>query len=394
MDAFFAAVEVLDDPSLRGRPLLVGSAGKRGVVAAASYEARVFGCRSAQPTAIALRRCPQAVVVFPRHDRYVEISRQVFAIFERFTPKVEGLSIDEAFLDMTGTERLFGPGRAVAEKIRATVRGELALTCSVGVASNKFVAKIASERNKPDGLTEVAPGSEAAFLAPLPVRALWGVGPRTEEVLGRYGVVTIGDIARLGATTLAHALGEHGEHLHRLSLGLDDREVDPDRERKQISHENTFEDDLIGRAQIEDWLLQQATRVADRLIAKQLRARKVHVKLREASFETWTRQCTLAQPTDQAAQIFASARALLDKFELGGKRFRLTGVSVSELVEVKGSVGEQLSLLPEPEQEVEREREDRREAVQGVLSEVRRRFGGKALFPGGLGSGKGGSTDE
>jgi DNA polymerase IV len=386
MDAFFAAVEVRDDPALRGLPVLVGYAGKRGVVAAASYEARRFGCHSAQPMAVALRKCPQAKVVAPRHDRYVEVSRAVFEIFARFTPLVEGLSIDEAFLDLGGTERLHGPPRAAAEQLRATVHRELGLTCSVGLASCKFIAKIASDQHKPNGLTEVAAGAERAFLEPLPVRKLWGVGPRTEQTLLGYGVRTVGDLARLGPATLARELGEHGLHLHRLSLGIDEREVAPHDqapERKQISHENTFHDDLCARAEIEDWLLQQATRVADRLAAKRLRGRVVHIKLRDTAFTTWTRQRTLEQPSAQAMVIFAAARQLVDKFEaaglLRGRRFRLTGLGVSEFVE--GDEPRQLELLESPGAA------DKGEAVQDVLSEVRRRFGGKALFPGGVGEG-------
>lgn len=388
MDAFFASVEARDDPELRGRPLLVGSPGKRGVVAAASYEARRFGCHSAQPMAVARRRCPAAIVVRPRHDRYVEVSREVFEIFHRFTPLVEGLSIDEAFLDLSGTERLHGPPRAVAEAIRAAVRDELGLSCSVGLATTKFMAKIASERDKPDGLTEVAPGDEQRFLAPLPVRELWGVGPRTEQILRRYGVATVGDIARLGAATLERELGEHGLHLHRLSLGIDERSVNPERARKQVSHENTFEDDLCTRAEIEDWLLRQATRVADRLAAKQLRGRKLHIKLRDTDFTTWTRQRTLDRPSAETAVLFAAARTLLDKLErdglLQGRRFRLTGLGVSQFA-APTPVAEQLDLLAPPTASADQaEVEARGEAVQDVLSEVRRRFGGKALFPAGV----------
>lgn len=383
MDAFFASVEVRDNPALRGKPVLVGYPGKRGVVAAASYEARRFGCHSAQPMAVALRKCPTAVVIAPRHERYVEVSRAAFEIFGRFTPLVEGLSIDEAFLDLTGTERLHGPPRVAAEVLRAAIHDELSLTCSVGLAANKFVAKIASERNKPDGLTEVPAGTEQAFLAPLPVRALWGVGPRTEQSLRAHGATTIGDIANLGATTLEHELGEHGLHLHRLSLGLDDRAVEPGHERKQISHENTFHDDLLTREQIEDWLLHQATRVADRLHAKQLRGRKVHIKLRDTGFNTWTRQATLERPSAETKLIFAAACTLLDKFErdglLRGRRFRLTGLGVSELSELEHAP-EQLSLLAPTTAQLQA---DKGEAVQDVLAEVRRKFGGRALFPAG-----------
>ncbi|PRP96443.1 DNA polymerase IV [Enhygromyxa salina] len=393
MDAFFASVEIRDDPTLRGRPVLVGFAGKRGVVAAASYEARRFGCHSAQPMAIALRKCPHAAVVAPRHERYVEVSREVFEIFSRFTPVVEGLSIDEAFLDLAGTERLHGPPRAIAVAIREAVRRELNLTCSVGLATSKFIAKIASERDKPDGLTEVPPGHERAFLAPLAIRQLWGVGPKTAQALQRLGVRTVGEIAQLGAATLEQELGEHGLHLHRLSLGLDDREVTPGRERKQISHENTFEIDLTTRAEIEEWLLRQATRVGDRLAAKQLRGRKVQIKLRDTAFTTWTRQCTLERPSAQTKAIFEAARGLLDKLDaeglLRGRRFRLTGLGVSELVDAhEAAPARQLELVgldgglggAEPVDDGAR----KAEAVQDVLSEVRRRFGGKALSPAGV----------
>lgn len=391
MDAFFASVEVRDNPSLRGKPVLVGYPGKRGVVAAASYEARRFGCHSAQAMAVAQRKCPSAIVIEPHHDRYVEVSHAAFEIFARFTPLVEGLSIDEAFLDLTGTQRLHGSPREIGEAIRALVHRELELTCSVGLASNKFVAKIASERNKPDGLTEVEPGGERAFLEPLPVRALWGVGPRTEQALARYGVRTIGDIAGLGAATLELELGDHGLHLHRLSLGLDEREVIPGRERKQISHENTFHDDLTTRAQIDDWLLQQATRVADQLHAKQLRGRKVHIKLRDTAFTTWTRQCTLERPSADTQVLVAAGKRLVDKLEqeglLRGRRFRLTGLGVSDLIEPTAPEPVQLDLLAPQMESAESAVpvEEKGEAVQQVLSEVRKRFGGRALFPAGHG---------
>ena len=383
MDAFFASVEVRDDPGLAGHPVLVGYPGKRGVVAAASYEARRFGCHSAQPMAVALRKCPQAKVVTPRHEAYVEVSRAIFSIFSRYTPVVEGLSIDEAFLDLTGTDRLHGPARDVAEGIRVAVRAEVGLTCSVGLASCKFVAKIASDHDKPDGLTIVPPGREREFLAPLPVRELWGVGPRTEEALRRFGVKRVGDIAALGLATLERELGEHhGGHLHRLSLGVDLREVTPGRVRKQISHENTFHDDLQSRVEIEDWFLRQATRVADRLVAKGVRGRKVHIKLRDTAFTTWTRQTTLEHPTAQAKVIFEAARGLLDNLEAGnklrGRRFRLTGVGVSELG--AGAELVQLELLPTEDGNSD----DKGEAIQDVLSEVRKRFGGRALFPAGV----------
>lgn len=386
MDAFFASIEQRDDPRLRGKPVLVGHAGKRGVVAAASYEARRFGCHSAQPMAVARRRCPQAIIVPGRHEVYLEVSAELFEILEGFTPVVEGLSIDEAFLDMSGTQRLHGPPRVAAERIRQAVAERLRLTCSVGIASAKFIAKIASDQDKPDGLTVVEPGRERAFLHRLPVRELWGVGPRTQQVLERYGVRTIGDIAELGLETLERDLGEHGRHLHQLSVGVDPRPVSPGRERKQVSHENTFGEDLRSRPEIEDWLLRQSTRVADRLVAKGLHGRKVHLKLRDTSFTTWTRQCSLDEPTQEARVIFAHARALLDRLEAEGKlralRIRLTGVGVSDFR--RDAPARQLELLP-VEGAAEPTTDDRGEAVQDVLSEVRRRFGGKALGLAGVG---------
>lgn len=388
MDAFFASVEIRDDPSLVGQPVLVGYPGKRGVVAAASYEARKYGCHSAQPMAVALRRCPDAKVIHPRHRHYVEVSSQVFAIFDRYTPLVEGLSIDEAFLDFTGTARLLGEPRDAVARLRADVRRETGLTCSAGIAAVKFVAKIASERDKPDGLTEVPPGTEREFLASLPVRDLWGVGPRTEQTLKRFGVETVGDIARLGAYTLERELGEHGRHLFALSMGEDPRRVVVGRQRKQVSHENTFHDDLTTRGQIEDWMLEQSTRVADRLVAKRLAGRKVSIKLRTSDFTTWTRQCTLPEPTQIASEIFAATRRLLDKLdgEIDGRGFRLTGVSVGELVEVAERPAEQLDLIPESTEAVTAKADRARgQAIQGIMSEVRQRFGGKALYPAGVG---------
>ena len=307
MDAFFASVEIRDRPELRGLPVLVGGGGRRGVVAAASYAARRFGCRSAQPMAHALRLCPHAVVVAPRHAAYSEVSRQVFAIFERFTPLVEGLSIDEAFLDLAGTERLWGPPRAAAEAIRAAVVGETGLTCSVGISRVKFIAKIASGMNKPDGLTEIPAGSEAEFLATLPIGALWGVGPRTQEKLERRGVHTVGDLRGLGEAELTRSFGAHGLHLHRLSHAIDERAVIPDRAAKSIGSEDTYAVDILGVPELRRRLLAQATRVADRLVAEGLRARCVHIKIRDGHFITESRQCTLPRPTDSFRELHEAA---------------------------------------------------------------------------------------
>ncbi|MBK7976720.1 MAG: DNA polymerase IV [Deltaproteobacteria bacterium] len=382
MDAFFASVEVREKPSLRGLPVLVAGAGKRGVVSAASYEARVFGCRSAQPTAVALRLCPRAVVISPRHGIYEEVSEQVFAIFERFTPLVEPLSIDEAFLDVTGSERLFGPPRAVAEAIRAAVSAETRLTCSVGISAVKFIAKIASGRNKPDGLTEVPPGGEHVFLDPLPIGELWGVGPKAKEALESRGIATIGDLRRRDARDLMRWFGESGLHFHQLAHAIDERAVEPVHERKSISHEDTYADDIAGRDVIERHLLDQATRVADRLTRKGLRGRKVHLKIRDGRFVTESRQTTLPRATAQAREIYRAACGLLDSVVLDGRGFRLTGVGVSDFVEPAEEEA-QLDLfgaggMKPTKEETHHQRGD---ALQGVLTAVRERFGAKGLYP-------------
>ncbi|MCX4246102.1 DNA polymerase IV [Paraliomyxa miuraensis] len=380
MDAFFASVELRDDPSLRGKPVLVGGEGRRGVVAAASYEARRFGCHSAQPMAVALRRCPHAVVLPPRFDAYSEASAQVFEVFDRFSPLVEGLSIDEAFLDMTGTERLLGPPRTAAEALRSAVRQRTQLTCSVGISAVKFIAKLASAIDKPDGLTEVLPGTELEFLATLPIGKLWGVGDKTEARLREHGVRTVGDLRRISADALQRMFGEHGLHLHALAHARDDREVIPGRERKQVSHEDTYAVDVVGEEALRRKLLSQATRVADRLTAKGIGGRKVQLKIRDIDFRTETRQCTLPEPTSEARVIYDAVCRLLQELELAGRRFRLTGVGVGQLQDVRAP--RQLDLLAA----VEPPAEARGQRLQGVLSEVRRKFGHQALYPAEAGS--------
>ena len=378
MDAFFASVEVRDDPSLRGKPVLVGGRGRRGVVAAASYESRVYGCQSAMPMALALRKCPQAVVIAPRFEAYQEASTRVFEVFDRFSPLVEALSIDEAFIDVTGTERLFGPPRACAEAIRKAVFEQTRLTCSVGVASVKFIAKIASAFDKPDGLTEVPAGTELDFLAPLPIKKLWGVGPKTEAALAERGVQRIGDLRRFTEEELQGWFGEHGQHLWRLAHAIDERDVTPGWRRKSLSHEDTYAVDAVGRDELRTKLLSQATRVADRLVAKALRGRLVRLKIRDTDFKTESRQCVLPEPTRQARAIYEAACGLLDKVDLEGRRFRLTGVGVGQLEPDDDPESPQLDLLarlePEPADEAS-------EKLQDVMSAVRERFGHQALFP-------------
>lgn len=377
MDAFFASVEIRDDPSLRGKPVLVGGGGKRGVVSAASYEARKYGCRSAQPTAIALRKCPQAIVLPPRIGVYSKASAQVFAIFDRFSPAVEGLSIDEAFLDMAGTQRLLGPPREAAESLRAAVREETGgLTCSVGISAVKFLSKIASAMHKPDAVTEVLPGTELDFLQDLPISRLWGVGPKSAEKLRARGIRTVGEIRALGRDRLVSMFGDNGLQFDRLANAIDARSVETGRRRKSVSHEDTYALDVRGEAEIKRHLLSQATRVADRLVAKKIRGRRVQLKIRDTDFKTETRQCMLGKPTDRGKVIYDAACSLLQNVALDRRAFRLTGVGVSAFDDER-SGPEQLQLLPEAEDPTEARGQD----LQDVLSAVRSRFGHQALYP-------------
>ncbi len=368
MDAFFASVEQLDDPGLRGKPVLVGGASRRGVVAAASYEAREFGARSAMPMAEALRRCPLAIVVPPRRERYQEASEQVFAIFARYTPLVEGLSIDEAFLDVTGSRSLFGDGEAIARAIKADVKRETGLTASAGVAPCKFAAKIASDMDKPDGLT-LAGDDVAAFLAPLPVERMWGVGPKTAPQLRRLGYATLGDLARAEPATLARAIGSWGGEIVKLARGDDDRPVIPDREAKSISAESTYDVDLVGRDAVARTLLAHASRVAERLTAEGLAARTVVVKLKYADFTLLTRRMTLPDAASDTRTLHDAALELLGRFPLTGARVRLTGVGAQDLGPASGR---QPSLFAD-------RTAARRREVEAVLLSAKDRFGGHPI---------------
>ncbi len=333
LDAFFAAVEQRDRPELRGRPVLVGGAPEeRGVVAAASYEARRYGARSAMPMRTALRLCPPGTVRLPpRFDRYREVSRRVMAIFRARTPLVEPLSLDEAYLDLT--DRLGRPGapdpERAARALKAEVRAAVGLTVSIGVATSKSVAKIASDLRKPDGLVVVPPGTERTFLAPLPVGRLWGVGPRLEERLRRLGVVTIGDLAALERRWLERQFGKWGGLLHDLANGIDHRPVTPERAIKSVGRETTFPHDISEPAVLHATLRHLAEQVAERLQRHSLRGRTVTLKLRSHDFRTLTRQTSLPLPTDRADQIAAVAERLLAMELAPGGRYRLVGVSVS-----------------------------------------------------------------
>lgn len=341
MDAFFAAVEVRLDPSLAGLPVVVGGSGRRGVVAAASYEARAYGVHSAMPSAQARRLCPHAVFVAGRYDTYNEVSGQIHEIFQAFTPLVEGIALDEAFLDVTGSLRHFGDGAAIGRQIRQRVHSELGLSASVGVAASKFVAKLASEAAKPRasrtgiapgaGVVVVAPGEELGFLHPLPVEALWGVGPVTAARLRAVGVTTVGELAAVPLDSLEQALGSaHGRHLHELAWARDSRRVEPNRDVKSIGHEETYPSDLYDRADLDREVLRLADAVATRLRAAGMTGRTVVLKLRYGDFTTITRSRTLRCGIDTGPAIALAARWLLDRVELAGG-VRLLGVSVASL---------------------------------------------------------------
>lgn len=378
MDAFYASVEIRDDPSLKGKPVLVGGAGRRGVVCAASYEARKFGCHSAQPMAVAVRRCPKAVVLPPRFEVYSDASAKVFEVFDHYSPVVEGLSIDEAFLDMTGSQRLLGAPRVAAESLRRDVyEATDGLTCSVGISAVKFISKIASAMNKPNGLTEVPAGTELEFLRPLPIGKLWGVGPKTQERLAELGVKVVGDLRRFDADTFTRRFGEHGAHLHALAHARDPRRVESGRAHKSISHEDTYHQDVVGAEALRAKLLSQATRVADRLVRKKVVGFKVQLKIRDTDFKTQTRQCTLAEPTDRAKVIYDAACKLLSAVDVDRRRFRLTGVGVGQLQDAGAGAPKQLDLLAP----ISEPADIKGAQLQAVLTAVRGRFGHEALYP-------------
>ncbi len=350
MDAFYASVEQRDRPELRGRPVVVGGAGPRGVVAAASYEARVFGVHSAMSSAEARQRCPELVFLAGDMARYAAESRRIFEIFRRYSPLVEGLSLDEAFLDLTGSERLLGPPRDAAERLRREVRETTGLAVSVGIGPIKLVAKIASAMAKPDGCCEVRPEDVRAFLDPLPARKIWGVGPVAAERLERLGHRTIGDLARTDLETLRRTLGDFGVAIGRLARGEDVREVEPHREAVSLSEENTFDADVDDREILERTILSHAEAVARRLRRKALMARTVVLKWRlgrrsragPRGYPARTRQATLAMATDDGGEIARVAISLLD--DALAEPVRLLGVGVSGLVETAASLAGAIQL--------------------------------------------------
>lgn len=368
MDAFFASVEVLDQPELAGRPVLVGGAPPRGVVSSASYEARAKGARSAMPMARALRLCPGAIVLPPRMRRYAELSASVFAIFGRYTPLVEGLSIDEAFLDVTGSRALFGSGPEIAGRIRADLLEELGLSASVGVAPSKFVAKIASDLKKPGGLVVVPPDEVGSFLAPLPIERMWGVGPKAAERLRRAGFATLGDLADSTLERLEALLGQFGRTIGALARGEDERPVVPGGKGRSIGAEETFPRDLHTIPDLERALLGQAVRVASRAADAGVSGRRITVKVKYSDFAIRSRQRLLPHAIADTDAIYQAARSLLADFPNLGRGVRLTGISLGDLASGPPAP----TLFPEPSRE-------RRAQLENVVQNLRSRFGSRGV---------------
>ncbi len=346
MDAFYASVEERDRPELQGRPLIVGGTGGRGVVAAASYAVRRFGVHSAMPMAEALRRCPQAICIAPRMARYRQVSAQVFSIFHEFTPLVEGLSLDEAFLDVTASLALMGDGAAIAAEIRRRIRDVTGLTASIGISPNKLLAKIASDLNKPDGIYSLGPDNLHAVLDPLPVQKLFGVGRKSLPGVQAAGIHTCGDLRRASDATLWRAFGRQGKAMRQRAAGIDERPVEPNREEKSLSAEQTFEVDLRDPGALARHLLELADRTATRLRAHELAAGKVTVKVRRGDFATYTRQRRIVPPTHDMAVIAATAQILLRDWlrSQPAAAVRLLGVGVGQL-----TVARQADLFDGPQ---------------------------------------------
>ncbi|MGA0061856.1 MAG: DNA polymerase IV [Candidatus Planktophila sp.] len=333
MDAFYASVAELDHPEYKGKALVVG-AGTRGVVLSANYEARKFGIRAAMPVGRAKRMAPHAIFIAPEHHRYSEISERVMAIFQSYTPLVEPISLDEAFLDVTGSQKLFGSGREIATKIRAQVEKEEGITCSVGIAQSKFIAKLASQHCKPNGMLEIKPDRILEFLHPLPVRAIWGVGPKTAESLERLGLHTVADIAHTPRATLVRALGDAtGESLYELAWGRDYRNVIPDEPEKSIGNEETFSEDLDNPEEILREFLRMTEKATARLRERSLFAKTISIKIKFADFSSLTRAKTVPIAIDNTHDTYEIVKSLYLALNNEGARIRLVGVSLSNLQE-------------------------------------------------------------
>jgi DNA polymerase-4 len=374
MDAFYASVEERDNPDLVGKPVIVGGTAEgRGVVCAANYVARQYGIHSAMPAITAVRLCPQGVFLPLRMDHYAQISREIREIFDGFTPLVEPLSLDEAFLDVTGCEGLFGPAPRIGKKIKEEIRSRVRLVASVGVAPNKFLAKIASDLRKPDGFVVVDPHGIHDFLDPLPIGRLWGVGKVSGKAFQKLGITTIGHLRQLPMTILESHFGKSGRHFWQLANGIDDRRVVPDREAKSISHETTFAEDIGQLEVLREWLMEQTEQVARRLRRYQLVGRTVQLKIRFQDFSTITRSQTLHEPTNITQEIWQAAAKLLTS-RLPARRgpVRLLGVGVSGLESRSESQGDSRSLFDEGGRE-------KQEKLDAVTDKIQERFGSTAL---------------
>ncbi|MBF0528319.1 MAG: DNA polymerase IV [Deltaproteobacteria bacterium] len=373
MDAFYASVEVLDHPDLKGRPVIVGGSTNRGVVSAASYEARKYGVHSALPIVTARRLCPHGVFLPVRMSRYKEISTCIFEIFRRFTPLVEPLSLDEAFLDVTASAALFGSAVEIAQEIRRLVRTEIGLTVSAGVAPSKLVAKIASDLNKPDGLTIIAPQNVSSFMSSLPLTKLWGVGRATQKALNLLGMETVGDVARAPRQLLERRFGPHGRQLKLLAQGFDERDVNPEREIKSIGAEETYPVDLLDIEAARRELLWLTTRVSRRLRRNGFICRTVTLKVKYSDFTQITRAESLPRPTDESKQIYQSLGRLIAKTAVGQRPVRLLGVSLSGLTAPEEaeapSLFEELRPSSRPHQ------------LNQALDRITQKYGERAILP-------------
>lgn len=370
MDAFYASVEQRDHPHLRGQPVIVGGRSKRGVVCAASYEVRKFGVRSAMPMVEAMRRAPHAIVVEPNFAAYAEASEQVFEIFNAFTPLVEGLSLDEAFLDVTASQTLFGEPATIAQAIRTRIANEVHLAASAGIANVKFVAKICSDLAKPNGQKLVRENEVRSFLSPLPIGRLWGVGAKTEQRLLSLGLKTLGDVAAREPRWLKEYLGDSGQHLWELSQGIDERQVQPDREAKSVGSEETFNDNLTDREHLAPRIHAHAFKVASRLRRTNTKARVVVLKVKKPDFTLLTRRVTLPSPTDDGQTVYRHALALFDAMER--EPLRLIGVAVADFGD---GPARQMGLFADPKKEDTR----RNDQLNRVMDRIHEKFGRHAV---------------